>query len=96
MSWKPKALSSTVLAVVNLPLIELEEGTFKYFFPEGCSILTSFDFNDLYEKIKYYIENPNKLKNMRDKSIAYLDTLSWEKTANEFESILNKIIKEEA
>lgn len=84
------------MLATGLPLIELEEGTFKYFFPEGCSILTSFDFNDLYEKIKYYIENPNKLKNMRDKSIAYLDTLSWEKTANEFESILNKIIKEEA
>lgn len=82
------------MLATGLPLIELSEGTFKYFFPEGCSILTSFDYNELYGKIKGCIDKPEKLKQMRDKSIEYLETLSWEKTANEFENILKDILKD--
>ncbi|MEN8078656.1 hypothetical protein ABFP60_16945 [Clostridioides difficile] len=82
------------MLATGLPLVELKEGTFKYFFPEGCSILTSFDYNELYSKIKECINEPEKLQHMRDKSIEYLNTLSWEKTSNEFEEILNNVVKD--
>lgn len=77
----------------GLPIIEFEEGTFNYFFPENCAIVTSFDSNELYQKIKFYITNPNELKAIRDNAISYLDTLSWKKTSEEFVEILKSIEK---
>ena len=82
------------MLATGLPVIEFEEGTFEYFFPENTAIITSFDYNNFYKKIKDAMNNPNKLKEININSMKYLSELSWEKTTDEFVAILNKIIKE--
>ena len=83
------------MLATGLPIIEFEEGTFKHFFEDGCGILTSFDYNDLYKNFKHYIKSPNELQSMHDKSLEYLKTLSWKKTGEEFKAILDGIILKE-
>jgi O-antigen biosynthesis protein len=79
------------MLATGLPLIEFEDGTFPYFFPEGSALLTSLDAEDLYVKLKESIKNPSLLKE-RDKSAdSCLSTLSWSKTAKQFEEIINKL-----
>src|SRR5699024_7301132 len=48
----------------NLPIIEFEEGTFKFFFEEDSSILTSFDYMELSDKLYNMIKKPEKIENM--------------------------------
>ena len=40
------------MLATGLPIIEFKEGTFEYFFPENTAIITSFDYNDFYKKVK--------------------------------------------
>ncbi len=77
------------MLATGLPLIEFEDGTFPYFFPEGSAILTSLDFEDLYRKLKESIQNPDLLKQRDGTAREYLSTLSWAKTAKQFEDIIN-------
>ena len=79
------------MLATGLPVIEFNEGTFEYFFPDNTAILTTFDYNDFYNQIKENINNPNKLKEMNKNSMEYLSGLSWEKTTEEFIKILDKV-----
>ncbi|MDF2869548.1 MAG: glycosyltransferase [Anaerocolumna sp.] len=79
------------MLATGLPLIEFEDGTFPYFFPEGSALLTSLDAEDLYVKLKESIKNPSLLKERDKNAVSCLSTLSWSKTAKQFEEILNKL-----
>lgn len=83
------------MLATGLPLIEFEDGTFPYFFPEGSAILTSLDFEDLYRKMKMSIQNPDILKKRDETARAYLDTLSWAKTAKQFDDIISRAAQNE-
>lgn len=74
----------------GLPVIEIKEGSFNDFFPDGCGILTSISGDDLYSKLNYYIINNHKLDEMIEKSLSYIKELSWKKSAEEF---MNAILK---
>lgn len=79
------------MLATGLPLIEFEDGTFPYFFPEGSALLTSLDPEDLYIKLKESIKNPSLLKERDKKAVSCLSTLSWSKTAKQFEEMLNRL-----
>lgn len=78
------------MLATGLPLIEFEDGTFPYFFPEGSAILTSLDYEDLYQKMKQSLQNPDILKKRNEVARKYLSTLSWAKTAKQFDGIINR------
>lgn len=76
------------MLATGLPLIEFEDGTFPYFFPEGSAILTSLSAEDLYHKLKESILNPSQLTDRDKTAQEYLSTLSWNRTARQFEDII--------
>ena len=78
------------MLATGLPVIEFEDGTFPYFFPEGSAILTSLDPEDLYRKMKRSIKNTEELKKRDETAREYLDTLSWAKTARQFNDIIQR------
>lgn len=80
------------MIATKLPVIELEEGTFNYFFPDNTAIITDFNYITLYNKIKYYINNTDELESMVNKGNEFINTLSWESTVDEFIDILNKSV----
>lgn len=82
------------MLAMGLPLIEFEDGTYKYFLPEDSAILTSFNWRDLYEELKKSINNPNIIKERAKIAYAALDTLSWETSGKQFSDILNKVIED--
>lgn len=83
------------MLATGLPIIEFEEGTFNYFFPKNSAIVTNFDYNQLYKKIKESIEEPNILKEINKTAKEYLSTLSWKKTGLQFDAILKKVVNAE-
>ena len=80
------------MLATGLPLIEFEDGTFPYFFPDNSAILTSLSYKDLYLKMKEVIKKPEILEKMHNTSDIYLKSLSWQKSAKEFSDILNTLL----
>ncbi len=80
------------MLATGLPLIEFEDGTFPYFFPDNSAILTSLSYKDLYLKMKEAIKKPQLLEEMHNTSDNYLKSLSWQKSAKEFRDILNGLL----
>ncbi|WMJ86134.1 glycosyltransferase family 1 protein [Anaerocolumna sp. MB42-C2] len=80
------------MLATGLPLIEFEDGTFPYFFPDNSAILTSLSYKDLYLKMKEVIKKPQILEEMHNTSGDYLKSLSWQKSAKEFSDILNGLL----
>ncbi len=78
----------------GLPLVEFEDGTFSYFFPDNSAILTSIDPDDLYKQLRADLKEPWRLKERSDIAMAHIETLGWEKTGKQFYDIFQKIIKE--
>lgn len=81
------------MLATGLPLIEFEDGTFPYFFPDNSAILTSLNYMDLYHKIKEVIKEPSKLQSMHEIAQGYLDTLSWQKSGKQFSDIVQELLK---
>ena len=82
------------MLATGLPVIEFEDGTFPYFFPENSAILTSLSHKDLYHKIKAVITNPSHLEEMNKNAKNHLSTLSWDKSASQFHEILQSILRD--
>jgi hypothetical protein len=80
------------MLATGLPLIEFEDGTFPYFFPDNSGILTSLNYMDLYHKIKEVLANPSKLEDMHKTAESYMESLSWEKTGQQFHGILQSLL----
>lgn len=74
----------------GLPLIEFEDGTFPYFFPENTAILSSISGFELYNKIKVCINNPHILYEHRRNAKKAMEQLSWKKTGEQFKEIVDK------
>ncbi len=79
------------MLATGLPLIEFEDGTFPYFFPEGSAILTGLSYKELYSKLKSAVKNPDSIIRMQNTAKEYLDTLSWAKTASQFSEIIKNL-----
>ena len=77
----------------GLPLIEFEDGTFSYFFPEHCAILTSLSSRDLYRKIKEALAKPDILKEQCERAARHLETVSWEKTGAQFADVIRGCVQ---
>lgn len=80
------------MLATGLPLIEFEDGTFPYFFPENSALLTSLSYMDLYHKMKMVLKEPQLLLDMHKTAEGYLKTLSWEKSASQFSEILKSLL----
>lgn len=80
------------MLATGLPLIEFEDGTFPYFFPDNSAILTSLSYKDLYHKIKEAILEPKRLEEMHHTAESYLESLSWQKSAGQLNDILNGLL----
>jgi hypothetical protein len=80
------------MLATGLPLIEFEDGTFSYFFPENSAILTSLSYMDLYHKLKDALKQPDILIDMQKTAEKYLNTLSWGKSAKQLDEILKSLI----
>lgn len=78
------------MLATGLPLIEFEDGTFPYFFPEESAILISLNPKDLYMKLKKAMKNPEELERMQKNSRNKLKELSWKKTAEQFSDIIEQ------
>lgn len=72
----------------GLPLIEFEEGTYKFFFPNETAIITNFSYVNLYNKLIHVINNPDILELYQKNTLKFLKNLSWEKTGKQFVRIL--------
>lgn len=79
------------MLATGLPLIEFEDGTFPYFFPEKSAILTSLSYMDLYHKIKEAAGNPELLEEMHKTAQSHMETLSWQKSAQQFSALLDDL-----
>lgn len=79
------------MLATGLPIIELQEGTFSHFYPEGSAILTGFDSSKLIKELERCISDVNILKDMTRIAKDYLETLSWSKSANQFVEIIEGI-----
>ncbi len=77
----------------GLPLIEFEDGTFSYFFPEGCATLTSLSCSDLYGKLKEALANPDILREQCERARKHLDTVGWEKTGKQFADVIRGCVQ---
>lgn len=72
----------------GLPLIEFEEGTYQFFFPNETAIITNFSYMNLYNKLVEAINNPDILEQYQKNSIVFLKNLSWKKTGKQFVNIM--------
>lgn len=75
----------------GLPIIEFEDGTFEYFFPQNSAVMTSISGYDLYLKLKKCMEQPEKLEMYQEHAKEYMEKLSWEKTGRQFGEIIENI-----
>lgn len=79
------------MMATGLPIIELAEGSFPFFFKDAA-FLFDLNYEKLYKEIKYAIDNPEILIE-RDKTIQQeLSCLSWKSTAGEFSDILQNLV----
>ena len=77
----------------GLPVIEFKDGSFNYFFPDECAIISDFNAKHLADKIEEYCNNPTKLNLMISAAQAILKGLSWNKSGEQFIKILDGIQK---
>ncbi len=79
------------MLATGLPLIEIEDGTFPYFFKEDSAILTSISYKDLYKKLKEALRTPEIMKTRNRNAQKTMEALSWERTGREMKDIITKL-----
>lgn len=84
------------MIATGLPIIELEDGSFKDFFGDKAAILTDISYKNLYFKMKEYINYPHKIEQMMKNAMHNLETVSWDKTGYELVQILENVKKNES
>lgn len=75
----------------GLPVIEFEDGTFPYFFPESSAILTGLSGKELYVQLKRCIREPKWLELYQNNAAKVLAKLSWKRTGEQFAEIIRKL-----
>lgn len=75
------------MMATGLPIIELKEGSFPFFFTNSA-FLFHLNYDELYDEITTAIKNPQILRNRDEQIQNKMKDLSWEATAKEFENIL--------
>lgn len=79
------------MLATGLPLIEFKNGTFEHFFGEDAAILTDFSYEELFDKMQEAIREPWRLEEMQKRAGRILCGLSWEKTGEQFNQIIEEI-----
>lgn len=79
------------MIATGLPIVELDEGSFKDFFLSECAILTDYTGSMVFEKIWDMIQHPEKLDRMQIEGVKSLSDFSWEKTSNQFLDIIKSL-----
>lgn len=72
----------------GLPVIEFEGGTFNDFFPEGSCIMTNFSSERLCSEVSRHLENPELIEREMETAGRYMAGLSWQKSAAQFDQII--------
>jgi len=80
----------------GLPVIEFEEGTFPYFFPENCAMLVKTGAHDFAEALLSAISNPKLMEERQKNALKAMEGLGWDRTGDEFAAILKRIEAEAA
>lgn len=77
----------------GLPVIEFKDGSYTSFLGEDTAILlNTFDYEELVNKIRFYINNPEELAEITYKATRKVSGLSWDNTGNQFYEILNSLL----
>lgn len=76
------------MLLAGLPVIEFAEGTFGEFFPEGSATLIGISGKELADKILELLAHPEQLEQQLAIARAYMENLSWEKSAEQFAEIV--------
>lgn len=79
------------MMATGLPIIEIKNGSFPFFF-EDAAFLFDLDYDALFEELKTAIDNPIIFINRNIKIQKILEKLSWKDTAEEFVGILNNVV----
>lgn len=82
------------MLATGLPLIEFERGSFPFFFPDNCAILTDFCYKNLYEKLIEAINSPSILEMHHKTATQYLSKLSWNTSGQQFADIIERIVNQ--
>lgn len=76
----------------GIPIIGTDLPEFRELMNEGCKIILSeHDPNLLAEKIKYVLENPNFMLNVREQNLVFARKRIWEKIAISYYSLYQQI-----
>lgn len=78
------------MVATGLPVIEFEDGTFKYFFEENTAILCDLNIKKLHDNIIKLINNPDDLFDMSNRAFNCIKNLSWEESSMEFANIIER------
>lgn len=81
------------MMATGLPLIEMKDGSFPFFFGEDDAFLFDVDYDRLYAEIKKAIDNPEILVKRDMRIREKLGSLSWKSTATEFDIIMQSILR---
>lgn len=77
----------------GLPVIEFDDGSFSSFLGKDTAILLKdFDYREFVAKILFYKNNPARLSEVTENGRKKVEALSWDKTSEEFYSILESIV----
>lgn len=79
------------MLATGLPIIEFVDGSFPFFFPEGSATLIDFNAELLAKEVLNNIKEPSILEKQIQRARHYLKTLSWDKSAQQFEEILKEV-----
>lgn len=72
----------------GLPVIEFKEGSAPFFFSEKSMIFSKSYPRDFVKKIKYFINNQNKLNELLENAQKEITEKTWENSAKQFLEIL--------
>ena len=79
------------MIATGLPVIEFENGSFPFFFPENSAILTDFNAHNLAEKLEDVINHPEKIRKMMKIAHTHIRMLSWDNSIEEFDEIISHV-----
>jgi len=76
------------MLATGLPTFEFKDGSYSDFLGEDSAMLIGFDPDELTKRIIEVINDPQQLIDMNDNAMKRLESLSWDKTCEEFYNII--------
>lgn len=76
------------MLATGLPTFEFKDGSYSDFLGEDSAMLIGFDPDELTKRILEVINDPQQLIDMNTNAMKRLESLSWDKTCDEFYNII--------